>query len=130
MNLELRKLGYSERDFGHYRHLIYNRIFQVIALRLVLGGVISLIERVGILSEKQIQEEMKGFSEDYELDKYGLKLEKIEQLPIGDMTEMPGIKMVAVKEGALPIEDPTPQAAIIAYTIIKVEHVSSANTVT
>ena len=68
---------------------------------------------------------MKGFSEDYEFEKYGLKLEKIEQLPIGDMTQMPGIKMVAVKEGALPIEHPTPQAAMIAYTIIKVKDVVS-----
>lgn len=130
MNLELRKLGYTDRDFGHYRYLIYNRIFQVTALRLAVGGVISLIERVGILSEEQIQEEIKGFSEDYELEKYGLKLEKIEQSPIGDITQMPGIKMVAVKDGALPMEDPVPQATMLAYTIIKVKDVSSTDTAT
>jgi hypothetical protein len=123
-NPELIELGYDQRDFGHYRHLIYNRIFQVISLRLPVGGIISLIERVGLFTADQLEQELKEFGDDYELEKYGLKLEKIEQLPIGDITKMPGIKMVAVKEGATPIEESTPDAAFIAYTIIKFKDVS------
>lgn len=122
-NLELRELGYTERDFGKYRELIYNRIFQVISLRLSVGGIISLIERVGILSQDEIEEELKWFNEAYELENYGLKLEKIIQLPIGDITEMPGIRMAAVKEGELPIENPNPEVALLSYIIKKVKDV-------
>lgn len=118
-NHDMIKLGYSERDFGHYRDLIYNRIFQVISLKLPVGGVISLVERIGVLTSDQIAEEQKWFEEAYELETYGLKLEKIEQLPIGDMSSIPGIKMVAVKEGAVPIEEEKQSAVIISYTIIK-----------
>ena len=42
---------------------------------------------------------------------------------MGDITNMPGIKMVAIKEGALPMEEPNPEAAITSYTIIKVKEV-------
>ncbi len=118
-NHDMIKLGYTKRDFGQYRDLIYNRVIKVISLRLPIGGIISLIERIGILSSDEILEEHEWFENAYMMETYGLKLEKIEQLPIGDMSLMPRIKMVAVKEGAVPINDEKANAAIVCYTIIK-----------
>jgi len=118
-NHDMIKLGYNKRDFGHYRELIYDRIFQVISLKLPVGGVISLVERVGALTSEQMAEEIKLFDNDYDLGAYGLKIEKIEQLAIGDMSLLPGIKMVAVKGGALSIEEEKREAILISYTIIK-----------
>ena len=117
MNPNLIELGYKKRDFWHYRYLIYNRIFQVISLRLPVGGVISLIERAKVLTTDQVTEELKSFSKNYELEAHGLRLEKIEQLPIGDINSIPGIKMLAIKEGIVTNEKVN--AAIIAYTIVR-----------
>jgi hypothetical protein len=122
-NSELLKLGYTEKNFANYRDLIYNRIFQIISLRLEVGGVISLIERTSPLTEEGIEHERKDFQDFYDLEKYGLMIENITQLAIGDITSLPGIEMVAVKDGATPIEDPIRNAVLLSYTIVKYKDV-------
>jgi hypothetical protein len=122
-NSELLKLGYTEKNFANYRDLIYNRIFQIISLRLEVGGVISLIERASPLTEEGIEHERKDFQDFYGLEKYGLMIENITQLAIGDITSLPGIEMVAVKDGATPIEDPIRNAVLLSYTIVKYKDV-------
>jgi hypothetical protein len=122
---ELVKLGYTNKNFANYRDLIYNRIFQVISLRLVVGGVISLIERTSPFTEEGIEQERKDFQDFYDLEKYGLRVQKIEQLAIGDITSLPGIEMVAVKDGATPIEGPVRNAVLLSYTIVKSKDVQT-----
>jgi len=119
MNPDLIELGYNERNFEDYRELIYIRIFQAISLRLPVGGIISLIERIGVLTPDQIAEELEWFSNNYELEKYGLKLEEIVQLPIGDINLLPGIKMTAVKEGGVVSDQQETNATLTCYTIVR-----------
>jgi hypothetical protein len=125
-NAELVKLGYTGKNFANYRDLIYNRIFQVISLRLEVGGVISLIERTSPFAEEVIEHERKDFEEFYDLEKYGLRIEKIAQLPIGDITSLPGIEMVAVKDGATAIDEPIRNAVLLSYTIVKYKDVPTS----
>ncbi|HLF35513.1 MAG TPA: hypothetical protein VI583_14810 [Cyclobacteriaceae bacterium] len=123
MNPHLIELGYNKRNFGHYRSLIYNRIFQVISIRLEVGGIINLIERINILTSEQIEEERQSFDIDYDLERYGLTVEKIEQLPIGDISLIPGIETIPVEQGAIPLEEKVPNGTLTSYTIVKYKEV-------
>jgi hypothetical protein len=91
----LQKRGYVKRSPEDYRDMVYNTIFQFSAEKLRTDSIISIIERNSWQegNAELISEHIKTFSEYYELEKYNLKVDSVNELEIEGMNKIAGIKL-------------------------------------